>query len=65
MTVLDLSGAAIDAARARLGERAGPVKWVVGDITTVELPVAGFDFWHDRAVFHFLREAGDRRSRAR
>ncbi len=33
----------------------------MGDITSVELPERGYDFWHDRAVFHFLRDEEMRR----
>ena len=53
-TVLDLSAAALAAAKARLGERSRFVNWLEGDITKLPLPVHGFDLWHDRAVFHFL-----------
>ena len=61
VTVLDISATAIDAAKARLGARASQVKWLVGDITTIDLPEHAYDFWHDRAVFHFLREEAQRR----
>lgn len=61
VSVLDISSTAIDAAKARLGARASQVKWLVGDITTIELPEHAYDFWHDRAVFHFLREEDQRR----
>jgi 2-polyprenyl-3-methyl-5-hydroxy-6-metoxy-1,4-benzoquinol methylase len=60
MTVLDISQAAIDAARARLGTAAASVGWIAGDITQVKLPAARYDVWHDRAVFHFLTEPGQR-----
>ena len=56
VTVLDISAAAIERVRTRLRERAALVEWIVGDITTVELPEARYDFWHDRAVFHFLTD---------
>ena len=56
MTVLDISPSAIEKARERLGARAAAVSWVVGDITRVELPEKRYEFWHDRAVFHFLGE---------
>lgn len=59
-TVLDLSSRALELAKARLGERAAGVRWLVGDITTVELPAAAYDFWHDRAVFHFLTDPAHR-----
>lgn len=54
ITVLDVSQAAIDVNKARLGEKASTVDWVVADITQVELEPKAFDLWHDRAVFHFL-----------
>jgi SAM-dependent methyltransferase len=60
IAVLDLSPAAIERAQARLGERADRVEWIAGDITAIE-SVGRFDLWHDRAVFHFLMEADDRR----
>jgi tRNA A58 N-methylase Trm61 len=51
--VLDLSSHALAHTRARLGDRADDVDWVVGDVTQVRLPRT-FDLWHDRAVLHFL-----------
>jgi SAM-dependent methyltransferase len=59
LTVLDLSEAALSAARARLGDRAAGVQWVTADVTRWE-PQRQYDLWHDRAAFHFLTEAGDR-----
>lgn len=61
VSVLDISSAAIDVARARLGARASLVTWLVGDVTTIDLPSNAYDFWHDRAVFHFLRDEEQRR----
>ena len=60
VTVLDLSGAALAVAQQRIGERAAAVTWVESDVLTALLPAAGFAVWHDRAVFHFLTDAGDR-----
>ena len=60
LTVLDISGAAIEVAKARLGPAAARVCWITGDITKVELEPARYDIWHDRAVFHFLTDADDR-----
>jgi len=60
LTVLDISETAIAQARTRLGPRAESVNWLAGDITQVKLPEAHFDFWHDRAVFHFLVESAAR-----
>jgi SAM-dependent methyltransferase len=51
--VLDISSNAIERAKHRLGERASKVNWIISDITEFEPPVQ-FDFWHDRAAFHFL-----------
>ncbi len=56
LTVLDISSTAIEQARERLAERGDEVSWIVGDATSVELPASHFDFWHDRAVFHFLTD---------
>jgi ubiquinone/menaquinone biosynthesis C-methylase UbiE len=60
VTVLDVSEAALAAARARLGERSRSVRWVVADVTKWRPEAAAFDLWHDRAAFHFLTDAGDR-----
>jgi len=60
ITVLDISPAAIDANRKRLGARSERVKWLVSDITQVELERFAYDVWHDRAVFHFLTSTSDR-----
>jgi SAM-dependent methyltransferase len=60
ITVLDLSDAALSRARARLGERADRIIWIAADITAAGLASHSIDLWHDRAVFHFLCEPGDR-----
>ncbi len=59
VTVLDISQAAIDRARERLGTRANEVDWMVADVTAGP-DLGNFDVWHDRAVFHFLTAAADR-----
>lgn len=51
--VLDISANAIERAQQRLGDRASKVHWIVSDVTKFEPPVQ-FDYWHDRAAFHFL-----------
>jgi trans-aconitate methyltransferase len=61
VTVLDLSEAALATAKARLGDRANQVEWIVADVTTWE-PQQVYDLWHDRAAFHFLTEEHDRRA---
>lgn len=61
VTVLDLSERALAHAKARLGEQAERVEWIVADVT--EWTTARtYDVWHDRAAFHFLIEAEDRRA---
>ena len=59
VTVLDLSPAALDAARARLGLRADAAHWVAADVTAWR-PDRTYDIWHDRAAFHFLTDPDDR-----
>ena len=61
VTVLDISTEAIDAAKNRLGTQASGVQWIAADATQVELAPSAYDFWHDRAVFHFLHDESDRR----
>lgn len=61
VTVLDVSERALDNAKARLGERAAQVAWIVADITAWT-PDRQYDVWHDRAAFHFLTDAADRRA---
>ena len=53
--VLDISEFALERAKKRLGDKADKVHWIVSDITEFK-PNVAFDFWHDRAVFHFLTE---------
>jgi len=60
VAVLDISSAAIEATKARLGERASQVEWMVADITQAE-SLGEFDIWHDRAVFHFITDPVDRK----
>ncbi len=60
LTVLDLSGAALEAAKSRLGVLQNKIQWIEADVTRASLSVAYYDIWHDRAVFHFLTLAEDR-----
>ncbi len=53
ITVLDISRAALDKAKYRLGNRAKLVKWINADILDFN-PSRKYDLWHDRAAFHFL-----------
>ncbi len=60
VTVLDIAAGSLAYAKERLGEKARAVKWIEADVTEFVAPHQ-FDLWHDRAVFHFLTEATDRR----
>lgn len=55
ITVLDISEKAIERAKLRLGDSSKNVKWIVADASTF-IPDRHYDFWHDRAAFHFLTE---------
>lgn len=58
VTVLDISSEALTKAKKRLGRLADKVKWIVADAATF-IPSEQYDFWHDRAAFHFLTEDRD------
>ena len=59
VTVLDLSEAALQVAKTRLGSQGNRVHWITADATIWE-PEKTYDLWHDRAAFHFLTEERDR-----
>ncbi len=59
LTVLDVSPEALEIARRRVGEPGRAVTWLASDVLDAALPAAGFDIWHDRAVFHFLTDPSD------
>lgn len=59
IAVLDLSHAALDIAKHRLGSKAVAVDWIVADVTKWR-PAETFDIWHDRAAYHFLTDVDDR-----
>lgn len=63
VTVLDLSSGALGVAKARLGEAAGKVDWIVADVTAWQ-PARTYDVWHDRAAFHFLNDPAEQRAYA-
>ncbi|MBR0567388.1 class I SAM-dependent methyltransferase [Azoarcus sp. L1K30] len=62
LAVLDLSEVALSIAKARLGDHAQRVIWIVADITHAGMPDHSVDIWHDRAVFHFLTSDVDRQA---
>lgn len=65
LTVLDVSGSALEAAQARLGTAAASVTWLEANILEAELPAYGYDVWHDRAAFHFLMDSAEKQAYVR
>jgi len=59
LAMLDISAAALQHAKQRLGARAGKIEWFEADVTAFN-PPHRFNLWHDRAVFHFLTDKADR-----
>lgn len=64
LAVLDISQSSLVHARKRLGDEAKRVKWIAADITTWK-PDISVDFWHDRAVLHFLTQRADQEAYCR
>ncbi|MGB1448430.1 MAG: class I SAM-dependent methyltransferase [Flavobacteriaceae bacterium] len=58
LTVLDLSKAALERSKKRLGDKAKAIQWIEADITEFE-PTRSYALWHDRAVFHFLTKENE------
>lgn len=56
ITLLDLSEAAFEHTKARLGVRANGLTFIVGDASEAHFADDAIGFWHDRAVFHFLTD---------
>ena len=53
ITLVDISEEALNKTKARLGEKGKSIKYIIadaGEFKTTEK----YDFWHDRATFHFL-----------
>lgn len=59
VAALDLSGVGLSISMKRLGQKAEQVDWFVADVTRWT-PRRRYQFWHDRAVFHFVTEPADR-----
>src|SRR6195256_3029293 len=59
LTVLDLSEAALEISRDRLGADSAKVKWLRADVLRTKLDDGAYAVWHDRAGFHFLTDAAD------
>ena len=61
ITVLDISGESIEKAKTQLGDKSEIISWIEADITKFSFSEI-YDVWHDRAVFHFLTDAVDRKN---
>lgn len=59
VAVMDISPAALERAKARMGANGARVRWVAADVTAAA-DVGTFGVWHDRALFHFLTAPADR-----
>jgi len=60
LAVLDISAQSLQHAKTRLGENSHKIEWLEDDVTTFQ-PPHPYELWHDRAVFHFLTNAEDRK----
>ena len=58
ISVLDISSKAIERAKKRQGELSNKINWKVSDVLDFS-PTKEYAVWHDRAVFHFLRDEKD------
>lgn len=58
--VVDISAAALREAKRRLGRAGEGAKFLRADLVRERLDLK-VDLWHDRAVFHFLTRASDRK----
>ena len=59
ITLLDISNTALMKSMKRLGECSSDIKCIIDDVTSWN-PQRKWKVWHDRAVFHFLTNEGDR-----
>ncbi len=59
ITLVDISEAALEQTRERLGAVGSPVRFVADDLLATD-ELGTFDVWHDRALFHFLTDRADR-----
>ena len=60
LAVLDISGISIERAKSHLDEKSREIYWIEADVTKYSF-TEQYDIWHDRAVFHFLTKAEDRK----
>ncbi len=60
LAVLDISENSIERTKSQLGEKSSEINWIEADVTKYSF-MEQYDIWHDRAVFHFLTKAEDRK----
>ncbi|MBI1730477.1 class I SAM-dependent methyltransferase [Candidatus Acetothermia bacterium] len=60
IAVLDISAQALEQAKNELGDQATRVEWIEANVLDFESSTC-FDLWHDRALFHFLTDASERK----
>ena len=58
ISVLDISTTAIEKKKQELGSKSITITWIVSDVVDFK-PTETYDFWHDRATFHFLTDQND------
>ena len=61
LTLLDLSQEALTKAKAAWGKTGEATTTIAADVLTFE-PAQKYQFWHDRACFHFLVEEENRKA---
>jgi len=59
ISVLDLSGNALERSRGRLGEASRKICWIESDVVDFHAS-RRYALWHDRAVLHFLTDTAER-----
>jgi 2-polyprenyl-3-methyl-5-hydroxy-6-metoxy-1,4-benzoquinol methylase len=59
VTALDISEEALQIAKHRLGPKKDQIDWRVASVVESRFESGTFDFWHDRAVLHFLTDTQD------
>ncbi|WP_260703389.1 class I SAM-dependent methyltransferase [Edaphobacter flagellatus] len=60
VSVLDIADDALEVSRHRLGDGSARVHWVAADFLNAKLETERYDLCHDRAVFHFLTNDGEK-----
>ncbi len=64
ISLLDISGKALNAIKIRMGKKSSRLEFIEKDILNFSSE-SKFDIWHDRAVFHFFTNEDDIQSYVR